>query len=325
MKAVVCKAFGPPSSLSVEEMPSPEPAANQVRIDVHAAGCNYPDFLIVQGLYQFKPPLPFSPGAEVAGVVSAVGEGVTDLKVGDRVIATMIWGGFSEQVIADRPAVCPLPDGFDFKEASALLLTYATSLYALKDRGELKSGETLLVLGAAGGVGLASVQLGKALGARVIAAASTEEKLALCREAGADETINYAEEDLKARAKALTGGNGVDVIYDPVGGAFSEPALRSIAWGGRFLVIGFAAGDIPKIPLNLALLKGCSIVGVFWGSFTMRDPAGHQAHVQTLFDMWSKGKIRPVVSKAYGLDEASAALDDLGHRRAKGKIVIAVR
>ena len=325
MKALVCSAFGPPSQLSVQDLPSPEPGANQVLIDVHAAGCNYPDYLIVQGLYQFKPSLPFSPGAEVAGVISAVGEGVTDFAVGDRVVANMIWGGFAEQAIAEVASVVKLADGFDFKEASGLLLTYATSLYGLKDRGRLKPGETLLVLGAAGGVGLAAVQLGKALGARVIAAASSPEKLAFCKEAGADELIDYSQEDLKQRAKELTGGQGADVIYDPVGGDFTEAALRAIAWEGRFLVIGFAAGRIPQIPLNLALLKGCEIVGVFWGSFVARNPAGHRAHVQTLFDLWSEGKIKPVVSKTYSLENATQAIEDLGQRRARGKIVITVR
>ena len=325
MKAVLCKAFGPPSDLVVEELPTPEPGPGQVRIDVHAAGCNYPDFLIVQGLYQFKPQLPFSPGAEIAGTISAVGNGVTDLQVGDRVVATMIYGGFAEQVVTEAAGVVKLPDPFGYQEASAFLLTYATTLHALKDRGHLKEGETLLVLGAAGGVGIAAVQLGKALGARVIAAASSDEKLALCTEAGADAVINYATEDLKAQAKALTNGQGADVIYDPVGGAYSEAALRAIGWEGRFLVIGFASGEIPKIPLNLALLKGCDIVGVFWGAFTMRDPAAHRAHVQTLFDLWGQGKIKPVVSKAYPIEQATQALEDLGGRRARGKIVIALR
>ncbi|MEL7369706.1 MAG: NADPH:quinone oxidoreductase family protein [Myxococcota bacterium] len=326
MKAIVCKAFGPPADLTLEDdVPTPEPGASQVRISVHAAGCNYPDFLMVQGLYQFKPPFPFSPGAEVAGVVSAVGDGVQGIEVGDRVLATIMWGGFAEEVVAESSAVVKLPEDFGFNEASGFLLTYATSLYALADRGHLKAGQTLLVLGAAGGVGLAAVQIGKAMGARVIAAASSAEKLALCKEAGADEVINYAEEDLKTRAKALTNGNGADVIYDPVGGAFAEPALRAIAWEGRYLVIGFAAGDIPKIPLNLPLLKGCDIVGVFWGSFMMRNPAGHQAHINTLLEMWRKGEVKPVVSQVYPLAEASKALEDLGARRAKGKIVISVR
>ena len=325
MKAVVCKTFGPPSNLSVEDVPSPDLGAGQVRIEVHAAGCNYPDFLIVQGLYQFKPPLPFSPGAEVAGVIAAVGDGVTNVNIGDRVIATMIWGAFAEEVVVDAGSVIKIPDSFDFKEASALLLTYATSLYALTDRGQLKAGETLLVLGAAGGVGLAAVQLGKALGARVIAAASSAEKLELCKESGADAVINYREEDLKAQTKALTGGNGADVIYDPVGGDYSESALRAIAWEGRFLVIGFAAGEIPKIPLNLTLLKGCSVVGVFWGSFVARSPDAHRKHVETLFDMWGKNQIRPVVSQVYPFDQATHAIEDLGARRARGKIVIAVR
>ncbi len=325
MKAIVCEAFGPPSNLKLQTLPSPEPGPKQIRIDVHAAGCNYPDFLIIQGLYQFKPPMPFSPGAEVAGVVSAVGEKVTDFQVGDRVQATMIWGAFAEEVVVDAHAAIKMPDRIDFNEAAAFLLTYATSLYGLLDRGQLKAGETLLVLGAAGGVGIAAVQLGKALGARVIAAASSPEKLALCTEAGADEVIDYSQEDLKARTKELTGGQGVDVIYDPVGGPYSESALRAIAWNGRFLVIGFAAGDIPQIPLNLTLLKGCSIVGVFWGSFVARSPERHRELVQTLFDMRAKNLIRPIVSKVYPLDRAGDALADLGARRAKGKIVVAIR
>ncbi|MEM7678836.1 MAG: NADPH:quinone oxidoreductase family protein, partial [Myxococcota bacterium] len=230
-----------------------------------------------------------------------------------------------EEVVAEANAVVKLPDDFGFNEASAFLLTYATSLYALIDRGHLKAGQTLLVLGAAGGVGIAAVQIGKALGARVIAAASSSQKLALCKEAGADEVINYSEENLKDRAKALTNGNGADVIYDPVGGAYTEPALRAIAWEGRYLVIGFAAGDIPKIPLNLPLLKGCDIVGVFWGSSMMRNPSRHQEHIQTLLEMWRKGEVKPVVSQVYPLSDAAKALEDLGARRAKGKIVISVR
>lgn len=325
MKAVVCSAFGPPSQLTIEDLPTPKPGLGQVRIEVHAAGCNFPDYLIVEGLYQFKPPFPFSPGGEVAGIVAECGENVTDLVVGDRVVATMLWGGYAEEVIVDAAAVAKLPEPFGFKEAAGLVLTYATTLYALKDRGALQAGETLLVLGASGGVGTAAIQIGKALGARVIAAASSPEKLEMCTALGADAVIDYQREDLKQQAKALTGGHGADVVYDPVGGDYAEPALRAIGWGGRFLVIGFASGKIPQIPLNLALLKGCAIVGVFWGSFMMREPDQHQANVRALFDMWARREIAPAVSKVYRLDEASLALEDLKGRRAQGKLVIEIR
>jgi NADPH2:quinone reductase len=270
MKAVLCKAYGPPESLVVEDLPSPQPGAGEVVIAVKAASVNFPDVLIIQNKYQFKPALPFSPGSEVAGVVKAVGDGVTNVAPGDSVMAITVYGAFAEEVKTEARRLLPLPDGMNFANAAAFGLTYATSHFALVDRGELKTGETLLVLGAAGGVGIAAIEIGKVLGARVIACASTGEKLAVCREHGADETINYAIEDLRERIKELTGGTGVDVVYDPVGGQYTEPAMRSLAWRGRLLVVGFAAGEIPKIPLNLTLLKGCSIVGVFWGEFTRR-------------------------------------------------------
>ncbi|MCL4182797.1 MAG: NADPH:quinone oxidoreductase family protein, partial [Burkholderiaceae bacterium] len=266
MKAVLCKAWGPPESLVIEDVPSPVPGAGEVLIDVHAAGVNYPDALIIQKKYQLQPALPFSPGAEVAGVVAAVGEGAGPWKPGDRVIANTPFGGYAEQLVAPAARVVPIPDGMDFPAASAYVLAYGTGLYALKDRAKLAAGETLLVLGAAGGVGIAAVQIGRALGAHVIAAASSQDKLALCREHGADATIDYAAEDLRERIKALTGGRGPDVIYDPVGGPYTEQAFRSIAWEGRHLVIGFAAGEIPKLPLNLPLLKTASLVGAFWGA-----------------------------------------------------------
>ncbi|MGB6086255.1 NADPH:quinone oxidoreductase family protein, partial [Parvibaculum sp.] len=264
MKAILCKEYGPPESLVIEEVPSPEPKKGEVVLEVHAAAVNFPDVLIIQNKYQFKPPLPFSPGGEVAGKVIKVGEGVTKVKVGDRVIGSCGWGGFAEEIALDEARVTPIPDGMDFVTASAFLMTYGTSHHALKDRAALKPGETLLVLGAAGGVGLAAVELGKAMGARVIAAASSEDKLAVCKEHGADETILYpageldrdAQKALTDRIKELTGGQGADVVYDPVGGDYSEAALRATNWEGRFLVIGFASGPIPKIPLNLALLKG---------------------------------------------------------------------
>src|SRR5690242_7592399 len=279
MRAVLCKQYGPPETLVVEELPSPTITDHQVLVDVKACGVNFPDLLIIENKYQFKPPLPFSPGGEISGVVKQVGAQVKHVKAGDRVLGAPGFGGFAEEVALDTRNVVPIPDAMSFDEAAAFLFTYGTSHYALKDRGALKPGETLLVLGAAGGVGLAAVELGKAMDARVIAAASTEEKLAVCREHGADEGINYTSEDLRERLKSLTAGKGVDVIFDPVGGPYSEIALRSMAWEGRHLVVGFTAGEIPRIPLNLTLLKGCSIVGVFWGSFTSRDPRRNREHL----------------------------------------------
>lgn len=322
MRAVLCKALGAP--LVVEEIMTPEPGPGQVRVAVRAAGVNFPDTLIVEGKYQFKPDLPFSPGGEVAGVVEALGEGVTNVAVGDRVIAFTIFGGFAEAVCVDARALVPMPDDLPFEIAGGLVLAYGTTLHALRDRADLQSGETLLVLGAAGGVGLSAVEIGKAMGARVIAAASSDAKLATCREHGADLTINYATEDLKSRIKELTDGQGADVIYDPVGGDFAEPALRSIAWEGRYLVVGFAAGDIPSIPLNLALLKGCQIVGVFWGQFAARDPQRNAANVGQLLAWVADGTVTPLVSKTFPLTEASAALDEIRSRRAQGKIVLTV-
>ncbi|HET8910270.1 MAG TPA: NADPH:quinone oxidoreductase family protein, partial [Ktedonobacteraceae bacterium] len=272
MKAVVCKAYGPPESLVLEEVAPLKAGRGEVVISVKACGINFPDTLIIQGKYQFKPEMPFSPGGEIAGIVKELGEGVEDVRVGDRVIAFTGWGGFAEEAVTSARNLIPMPEQMDFAAASAFVMTYGTSHYALKDRAQLKPGETLLVLGAAGGIGISSIELGKAMGARVIAAASSAEKLAVCKAQGADETINYATEDLKQRIKELTAGNGVDVVIDPVGGSYSEPTLRGMAWEGRYLVIGFTAGEIPRIPLNLTLLKGCAILGVFYGSFTARDP-----------------------------------------------------
>lgn len=325
MKAVLCKAYGPPDSLVVEELPSPAPGHGEVLLAVRACGVNFPDVLIIQNKYQFRPPLPFAPGGEVAGVVTALGEGVRGLAVGDRVIGSTGWGGFAEEIVIDAGRVIPIPDEMDFVTASAFLLTYGTSHHALKDRAQLRAGETLLVLGAAGGVGLAAVELGKVMGARVIAAASTPEKLAVCREHGADEVIDYAREDLKERVKQLTAGEGADVVYDPVGGSYSEAALRATAWNGRFLVIGFAAGDIPKVPLNLVLLKGCQIVGVFWGAFTAREPARHLANVAELMAWFREGKLKPHISATYPLEQAAAALNDMAERRVMGKVVLVPR
>jgi NADPH:quinone reductase len=322
MKAVLCKAYGPPESLVVEEIASPRPGKGQVVINVKACGVNFPDTLIIQGTYQFKPPLPFSPGGEVAGVVKEVGEGVTSVEVGSRVIAFTGWGGFAEEVVAEADTLIPMPDGMDFATASSFVMVYATSYHALKDRARLQPGETLLVLGAAGGVGLAAVEIGAAMGARVIAAASSAEKLAICREHGAEEGIDYSTENLRERIKALTGGNGVNVVYDPVGGPFSEPALREMAWDGRFLVIGFAAGDIPRIPLNLPLLKGCSIVGVFWGAFVAREPGRNRANLQELVGWLAEGKIKPLVSATYSLERAADALNGLMQRKVTGKVVL---
>lgn len=325
MRAVVCKAFGPPESLVVEDVPAPEAGPGQVVVDVAACGVNFPDSLIIADRYQFKPPLPFSPGGEVAGVVSAVGPDVIGLAVGDRVLAMTLFGGMAEQVVAPATSVVRLPDGdIDMVEAAGFIFAYGTSYYACKDRAALQPGETLLVLGAAGGVGLAAVELGVAMGARVIAAASSDEKLAVCRDRGAAEGINYTTEDLKARVRELTGGDGVDVCYDPVGGAYAEPALRSMGWAGRYLVIGFAAGDIPKIPLNLVLLKSCQVVGVFWGASMTRDPAAHRANVAELFAMWQKGSIRPYISETFPLERAGEAITRLATRQAKGKVVITV-
>ena len=322
MRAVLCKQFGPVEDLVVEEVPDPTPGPGQVVVDVAGCGVNFPDVLIIQDKYQFKPELPFSPGGEIAGTVSAVGEGVEDLAVGDAVLATLGWGGMAERVAVPATSAIPLPAGVDLVQASGFLLAHGTSHHALVDRAHLQAGETLLVLGAAGGVGLAAVEIGALLGARVIAAASSEEKLELCRAKGAAETINYSTEDLRARIKELTDGTGVDVCYDPVGGDLSEPALRSMAWDGRFLVVGFAAGDIPKVPLNLPLLKGCSIVGVFWGAFTGKEPERNAANVAELLGWLAEGKLDPHVSATYPLDQAVRAINDLAERRATGKVVV---
>ena len=322
MKAVVCKEFGPPDSLRVEELPSPRAGPGEAVISVKAASVNFPDVLIIQNKYQFKPPLPFSPGSELAGVVKEVGAGVAGFKPGDKVIAFTTYGAFAEEVKTEAARLLPLPEGMDFVAGAAFLLTYATSDHALRDRGALRAGETLLVLGAAGGVGLAAIEIGKALGARVIACASSEDKLAVCREHGADATINYATEDLRERIKALTDGRGVDVVYDPVGGPYSEPAFRSLAWRGRLLVVGFAAGDIPKLPLNLPLLKGASVVGVFWGDFARREPKQFADSVRQLGEWYRQGKLRPHVSQTFPLEKAADALKLMAARQVKGKVVL---
>ena len=322
MKAVLCKAFGPPESLVIEEVDPLKPGKGQVVISVKACGVNFPDTLIIQGKYQSKPPFPFIPGSEVAGIVKELGEGVDTFNVGTRVMAFIGMGGFAEEAIADASHIIPMPHTLDFATASAFLLTYGTSHHALKDRAQLHPGETLLVLGAAGGVGLATVEIGKVMGARVIAAASSDEKLEVCKQHGADEVINYSTEDLRDRIKQLTGGKGVDVAFDPLGGDYSEPVLRSMAWGGRFLVIGFAAGDIPRIPLNLPLLKACSIVGVFWGSFMERDPKHGRENIHELITWMNEGKLKPHVSATYSLEQVSDALKNLMERKVTGKAVL---
>ncbi|MEM7655315.1 MAG: NADPH:quinone oxidoreductase family protein [Bacteroidota bacterium] len=322
MKALLCNSFGPPESLVMGEMPNPTAGPKQVVIQVKACGLNFPDTLIIEGKYQFKPDLPFSPGGEVAGIVKEVGEGVKHLQVGQSVFSMTIWGGMAEEVVTDARATFPIPPGMDFETASAFSVTYGTSYHALVDRAKIQTGETLLVLGAAGGVGLAAVELGKQLGAKVIAAASSEEKLALCREYGASETINYREEDLKSRVKELTKGKGVDVVYDPVGGDFSEPALRATAWEGRYLVIGFAAGDIPKLPLNLPLLKGSAVMGVFWGSFAQRDPQKNMGNFLQMLQWFAEGKIKPHLHGVYPLEQGPQAMREMLNRQVRGKVVL---
>jgi NADPH2:quinone reductase len=322
MRAILCKQYGPPESLVVEDVASPVPGPAQVLVRVKAAGVNFPDTLIIQNLYQFKPPLPFSPGGEFSGEIIALGSGVSHLRLGQRVTGFTTWGAFAEEVAADADRVTPIPDAMPFDLAASFVMTYGTSYHALKDRAALKAGETLLVLGAAGGVGLAAVELGKALGARVIAAASSEAKLNVCREHGADEVINYGTDNLRDRIKALTGGKGVDVVYDPVGGAYSEPALRSVAWRGRFLVVGFASGTIPSIPLNLALLKGLSISGVFWGERIKREPQENAADLAELMRLLQAGMINPLISERHSFDQVAAALNSILQRKAVGKIVL---
>ncbi len=322
MKAIVCNAWGLPDTLVVEELPDLTPGPGQIAINIEAAGVNFPDVLIVQNKYQFKPTLPFIPGSELAGVISAVGEGVTHYKVGDKVIAFAGQGAFAQQIVVPAQTAMPVPPGMDFDTAAAITLTYGTSHHAIVDRAQLKAGETMLVLGAAGGVGIAAIEIGKALGARVIAAASSDEKLAVCKNHGADVLINYSTEDLREAIKAATDGKGPDVIYDPVGGIYAEPAFRSIAWRGRYLVVGFANGEIPKLPLNLTLLKGASLVGVFWGEFAKREPKNNLAAMRELMGWLAEGKIKPHISGRYALADTPKALNDMAARKVTGKIVI---
>lgn len=325
MKAIVCETWGPPSSLQLRDLPSPIPGPAQVLVRTRVAAVNFPDALMVAGKYQFKPELPFSPGGELSGEIIAVGSEVKRLAVGDKVVGITMFGAYAQEVAVDASNILTLPDETsdeDLELAGSFVLTYGTSLHALKDRAQAQAGETLLVLGAGGGVGLAAVEIGKLLGMRVIAAASSAEKLAAARERGADEAIDYASEDLRERIKALTGGRGVDVVYDPVGGDLAEPALRSVGWRGRYLVVGFAAGDIPKIPANLLLLKGSSLVGVFWGEFVRREPALNAENMRLLFSWLRERKIRPLISRRYPLPKASEALETLLARKAVGKLVV---
>lgn len=321
MKAILCKQLGHPSKLVVEEIPSPTPKQNEVLLEVKACSVNFPDTLIVQGLYQFKPELPFSPGSDVSGIVKAVGEKVKHLKPGDEAFGIVSHGGFAEEVILPGKAVFPKPAGMDHSVAASFMMAYGTSYYALKNKANLKEGETLLVLGASGGVGLAAVELGKLFGAKVIAAASTNEKLKLCKQYGADEVINYNNEDLKTKIKELTDGKGANVVLDPVGGNYTEAALRATAWEGRFLIIGFPAG-IAKIPMNLPLLKSCQIVGVFWGAYAMQFPNENMMNTMALIKMYRDGKLKPHIQKTYTLENASQALIDMMERKVMGKIVV---
>lgn len=322
MKAIICNSYGLPSNLIYTDVPDPVPGPKEILINIKACSLNFPDTLIIQGLYQFKPEFPFSPGSDIAGVVEAVGEKVRGFNVGDEVVALIPHGGFAEKAAVNAKMVFPKSPGMSMVQAASFLMAYCTSYYALKERARLKEGDTLLVLGASGGVGLTAVELGKMMGAKVIAAASTADKLALCAAYGADEVINYKEEDLKARVKELTDGKGANVIYDPVGGAYTEAALRAIAWEGRYLVVGFAAGDIPKIPMNLALLKGCQIVGVFWGAFAQRDPGKNMGLTMQLIQWFTQGKLKPHIHGTYSLEDAPKALEEMMARKVKGKVVI---
>ena len=322
MQAWICNNPVGIDALQWQDLPTPEPQAGQARLAVKAASLNFPDILIVQNKYQFKPALPFVPGSEFAGVVEAVGAGVVNVKVGDRVAAMAGTGGFGTHAIVAAEKLVPLPDGMSFEHGAAFLMTYGTSQHALLDRAALKAGETVLVLGAAGGVGTAAIQIAKAVGARVIAAASTDAKCAVCREIGADATINYSTENIRDALKALTNGKGPDVVYDPVGGDLAEPVFRSIAWRGRYLVVGFAGGGIPALPLNLSLLKGASIVGVFWGDFVRREPANFARDMQQLGQWYAEGKVRPVMDQVMPLAELHAAYARMGARQVVGKLVL---
>ncbi len=321
-RALLCRTWGPIEGLELAHLPPATPGPGEVVVTMKAVALNFPDVLVVQGKYQFKPPFPFAPGSELSGVVNAVGAGVSRFRPGDEVIGVPLFGALADEVVVPQERLMHKPAGMPWDVAAALTISHGTTLHALKDRAALQAGETLLVLGAAGGTGLAAIELGKVMGARVIAAASTPDKLDLCRRTGADEVIDYSREDLKERVRELTGGRGADVIYDPVGGPYAEPALRAIAWNGRYLVIGFAHGDIPKLPLNLLLLKGCAAVGVFWGDFVRREPERNEANMRELFSLVADGRISPHVSGHFTLETAVDALRLIAARLATGKIIV---
>jgi NADPH2:quinone reductase len=322
MKALLCTHYGPPDDLEITEIADPQPGPGEAVVRVKAAALNFFDTLIIAGKYQTKPPMPFSPSAEFAGLVESVGAGVSSVKAGDRVMAYVRYGAARERVAIAASALVKIPDSLDFERAAGLCVTYGTTLHALQDRAKLVPGESLAVLGASGGVGLAAIELGKIMGAHVIACASSAEKIAFARQHGADDGIDYAAEDLKEALRRVTQGKGADVIYDPVGGAYAEAALRSIAWKGRFLVIGFAAGEIPKLPLNLVLLKGCDVLGVFWGAWIERNPQGHHANTEKLLAWCAEGKLSSHVHAVYSLDEAPAALKAIAARQVMGKVIL---
>ncbi|MCG2459735.1 NADPH:quinone oxidoreductase family protein [Flavobacteriaceae bacterium F89] len=324
MKAIRCKTYGAPSLLVMEEMESLSPDVNEVVVQLKACGINFPDTLIIQGLYQLKPKLPFTPGSDFAGVVKSVGEGVKHLAIGDAVFGIVPFGALAEEVVVSANTCFQKPDKMDFPVAASFMMAYGTSYHALRDRAKIKAGETLLVLGASGGVGLAAVELGKRMGATVIAAASTDEKLELCSKYGADRTINYSNEDLKSTLKKLTDSKGVDVIFDPVGGDYAETAFRGMAWEGRYLVVGFASGTIPKIPLNLPLLKGASIVGVFWGGFALGNPEANMQNTMTLMQWYAEGKLSPHIHRIYELKDSPKALEEMMYRKVMGKLVVQI-
>ncbi|MEM1173910.1 MAG: NADPH:quinone oxidoreductase family protein [Pseudomonadota bacterium] len=325
MRALVCKTYGPPDSLVIEELDSPEPGEGQIRVDVHAAGVNFPDVLMIAGQYQDKTPPPFVPGNEASGIISAIGSGVTRFSVGDRVIVMPRGGAFATECLAGEALSMPLPDGLSFEHGAGFSVTYGTSYHALKQSAELRPGETVLVLGAAGGVGITAVEIAKAMGATVIAAASTDEKLEFAKQAGADHVINYSSEPLKDAAKSLTDGKGVDVVYDPVGGELAEQAYRSLGWHGRYLVVGFAAGDIPKFPINIALLKEASIIGVWWGTWAAKNPKLQVQNVLEMAAMMQAGKLKPRITEVYPMDEFKSAFAAITERRALGKVVLTMR
>lgn len=325
MKAILCKSYGPPDNLSLEEVDDLKAGEKEAVVDVYAASLNFPDTLQIEGKYQFQPPMPFTPGSEVGGVIREVGPGLEGFAVGDRVMATPSIGGMAEQVIVPGPALRKIPDSMDFRTAAGFAMIYTTSYHALKQRAQLQAGETLLVLGASGGVGLAAVELGKLMGARVIAAASSDEKLDFVKQAGPDELLNYGDGELKEKVKALTDGKGADVIYDPVGGDLFDQSTRCINWNGRLLVVGFASGRIPQYPANLALLKGSSMVGVFLGRFRKEEPEAYEKNFQELFDLYTEGRIRPIVTASYPMEKYVDAFNVFTERRVMGKVTLEVR